>query len=312
MPGTFTDEKCAVVLARQQGAHRNRIRLKNSYPITRLLTITALAAIASVSLTGRVAKASLYWDYSSAFPDCRGTSQKACRQDAFVGSSPAEFHGKNTIDIYGNRRKVSNDGDYLDREWYDYLDKGQYYYLDIGQYKLLGGLSYRLGHPCYPRLFERPSGWAEGFTNKFITGWLGQYRGCRISWLRNEPKTMLSGVYGPGSVPMLIYDYDIWGCCFNAGDYIDKWSYYYLDLGRYNLLDRGQYKWLGGLAYLFETTYDRSSCILDPIRLQRNFFHNGPAGDCAIPEPATIAILGVGAVGVLVLGKKRTAGKNQE
>lgn len=46
-------------------------------------------------------------------------------------------------------------GDYIDREWYHLLDEGQYQYLDRGQYNLLGGLSYQLGHPCYPKLFER-------------------------------------------------------------------------------------------------------------------------------------------------------------
>ena len=35
------------------------------------------------------------------------------------------------------------------------MDDRQYNYLDRGQYYLLGGLSYQLGHPCYPKLFER-------------------------------------------------------------------------------------------------------------------------------------------------------------
>ena len=48
-----------------------------------------------------------------------------------------------------------NAGDYIDREWYYLLDEGQYQYLDRGQYNLLGELGYLLGHPCYPKLFER-------------------------------------------------------------------------------------------------------------------------------------------------------------
>jgi len=42
-------------------------------------------------------------------------------------------------------------------------------YLDRGQYNLLGGLSYQLGHPCYPKLFEKDLDQAVGFTNRVNT-----------------------------------------------------------------------------------------------------------------------------------------------
>ena len=64
-----------------------------------------------------------------------------------------------------------NARDYLDRGWYYLLDDGQYYYLDRGQYNLMGELSYLLGHPCYPKLFERDLDPAVGFTNRVNTGW---------------------------------------------------------------------------------------------------------------------------------------------
>ena len=114
-----------------------------------------------------------------------------------------------------------NAGDYLDRGWYYFLDEGQYYYLDRGQYNLLGGLSYRLGHPCYPKLFERDLEQAVGFTNRVNTGWFS-----------------LCG----GQVP--ISEYVIWGRHFNAGDYIDRVRYYYLNKGRYYYLDELQYNLL--------------------------------------------------------------------
>ena len=60
---------------------------------------------------------------------------------------------------------------YIDTGWYYLLDDGQYQYLDRGQYNLLGGLSYQLGHPCYPKLFERDLDQAVGFTNRVNTGW---------------------------------------------------------------------------------------------------------------------------------------------
>ena len=62
-------------------------------------------------------------------------------------------------------------GDYIDREWYHLLDEGQYQYLDRGQFNLLGGLSYQLGTPCYPKLFERDLEQAVGFTNRQHTTW---------------------------------------------------------------------------------------------------------------------------------------------
>ena len=122
-----------------------------------------------------------------------------------------------------------NAGDYLDRGWYYLLDDGQYYYLDRGQYNLLGGLNYLLGHPCYPKLFERDLDQAVGFTNRLNTGWFN---------------------FGGGQVP--ISEYAVWSRYFNAGDYIDKGRYYYLDKGRYYYLDRWQYDLLGGLGYMFE------------------------------------------------------------
>jgi len=36
---------------------------------------------------------------------------------------------------------------------------------------LLGELGYLLGHPCYPKLYERDLDQAVRFTNKVNTGW---------------------------------------------------------------------------------------------------------------------------------------------
>jgi len=87
-----------------------------------------------------------------------------------------------------------NARDYIDRGWYYLLDDGQYYYLDRGQYNLLGGLSYQLGHACYPKLFERNLDQAVGFKNRVNAGWF-----C------------LRG----GQVP--ISEYAVWRCYFNVG-----------------------------------------------------------------------------------------------
>ncbi len=156
---------------------------------------------------------------------------------------------------------------YLDRGWYYLLDDGQYYYLDRGQYNLLGGLNYQLGHPCYPKLFERDFDQAVGFTNRVNTGWFS-----------------ISG----GQVP--ISEYAVWSYHFNAGDYIDKGRYYYLDKGRYYYLDEGQYNLLGGMIYMFEIPNYKRQC---------DWFYYMYAGHCTIPEPYTIVFLGFGVLGIL-------------
>ena len=164
-------------------------------------------------------------------------------------------------------------GDYIDREWFHLLDDGQYQYLDRGQYNLLGELGYLLGHPCYPKLFERDSDQAVGFTNRQHTAGFS---------------------FGGGQVP--ISEYVVWSRYFNAGDYIDRGRYYFLDEGQYRYLDRGQYNLLGGLGYSFGRPHYQRQYDWD-------YYQSG--GQCPVPEPSTIGFLGIGALGVLGLKKYR-------
>ena len=152
-----------------------------------------------------------------------------------------------------------NAGDYIDKGWYYLLDDGQYQYLDRGQYNLLGELGYLLGHPCYPKLFEKEVDQAVGFTNRVNTGWF----------------SLLDG-----QVP--ISEYVIWSHHFNAGDYINRKRYYFLDKGQYRYLDRGQYNLLGGLGYSFGGPYYQKRVDMR-----------------ATPEPSTIGFLGLGALIIL-------------
>ena len=166
-----------------------------------------------------------------------------------------------------------NAGDYLDRGWYYLLDEGQYQYLDRGQYNLLGELGYLLGHPCYPKLFERELDQAVGFTNRVNTAWFS---------------------FDGEQVP--ISEYAVWSYHFNAGDYIDRWRYYFLDKGQYYYLDRGQYNLLGGLGYSFGRPYYQR-------RYDWGFYRFGGLGVYPTPEPSTIGFLGLGAL--VVLGSMR-------
>jgi len=162
-------------------------------------------------------------------------------------------------------------GGHLDRGWYYLLDYGQYYFLDRGQYNLLGELDYLLGHPYYPKLYERDLDRVVGFISRVNAGWFS---------------------IGGGQVP--ISGYAVWSYHFKAGDYIDRGRYHYLDNGQYYYLDKGQYNLLGGLGYLFgrpcyQTRYD--------------WGYYQSAGQCATPEPSTIGFLGLGAL--IVLGSRK-------
>jgi len=156
-------------------------------------------------------------------------------------------------------------GDYIDRMWYNLLDDGQYRYLDKGQYNLMGEAGYLLGHPCYPKLFERDSEQAVGFTNKVNTGW-----------------------FSSGGGRVAIVEYAVLCSRLNAGDYIDRLRYYHLDKGQYYYLDKGQYNLMGGLGYLFgrpsyPTRYGWDS------QLEKS-------GRFPAPEPSTIGFLGLGSL----------------
>jgi hypothetical protein len=150
---------------------------------------------------------------------------------------------------------------------------GMKLYLDRGQCNLLGELGYLLGHPCYPKLFERDLDQAVGFTNRVNTGWFS--------------------LYG-GQVP--ISEYAVWSYHSNAGDYIDRKRYYFLDKGQYRYLDRGQYNLLGGLGYSFgRPSYQR--------QYDWGYYQSG--GQYAIPEPSTIAFLALGALRVFLRSKPK-------
>jgi len=164
-----------------------------------------------------------------------------------------------------------NAGDYLDRGWYYLLDGGQYHYLDRGQYELMGELGYLLGHPCYPKLYERDSDQAVGFTNRVNTGWFS---------------------FDGEQVP--ISEYAVWSYHSNAGDYIDRGRYYFLDKGQYYYLDEGQYNLLGGLGYSFGRPH---------YQRQYDWGYYQSGGQCPIPEPSTIGFLGFGAL--VVLGSRK-------
>jgi hypothetical protein len=256
MPGTIKDDKSAT-------ANKGGLRY---------LAITLLAIVVSISLADGVyaTSVSTYSAYPTpglsvveGYAKCRDAT-RFLDLNAYVNSmysgSPKQFitSRHSCCGCYGNL----NTGDYLDRWWYHNLDEGQYYYLDVTQYKLLGGLSYILGHPCYPKLYERRLEQAVGFID--IGG-----KGC-LPWFDSgwdyltvcEPGSLCHT--GKGCIgQMPVSNYIIWHSCFKPGDHIQKFRYRYLDTGRYYFLDEIQYKWLGGLAYLFETPSIGNQYIFD-------------------------------------------------
>lgn len=215
------------------------------------LGVGGISIIASLGLAGRVDATYLHSDYPQA-----------------PAYSPASNYNMRQFDF--------NAGDYIDKVWYYFLDDGQYRYLDKGQYNLMGGLSYQLGHPAYPKLFERVPEQAVGFTN-----------GASMSWP------------GSGGGRITIIEYPALYSCFNAGDYIDKVRYYFLDKGQYYYLDRDQYNLLGGQGYLFGRPYYQGLYDWD------SYPHQKP-GRHPTPEPSTIGFVALGAF-IISAFKKRNS-----
>ena len=123
----------------------------------------------------------------------------------------------------------------------------------------MGELGYLLGHPCYPKLYERGFDQAVGFTNRVNTGWFS---------------------IGGGQVP--IGEYAVLSCYLKAGDYIDRVRYYYLDKGQYHYLDRVQYNLLGGLGYSFGRPYNQR-------RYDWGFYQFGTLGQ-GLPQEKLVAL----------------------
>ena len=168
-------------------------------------------------------------------------------------------------------------GNYIDSQWYRFLDYGQYYYLDKGQYYLIGELGYFLGHPFYPRLYEKDVEQKIGFTNIINKGW---FIFLAEQFPINE-HAVRSGYY------------------FNVGDSIFKQRYYFSDMGQYNYLEKRQYYLLGGLTHSFR-------CPCFPGQFETGI---GTSDVVTNPEPSTIVFLGLGALGIVALRKKsRVAG----
>jgi len=164
-------------------------------------------------------------------------------------------------------------GTYIDNQWYSFLDHGQYQYLDRGQYNVIGKLDYFLGFPHYPKQHNKEFDQSVGFTN-----------------IVNKGKFAFWGTQVP------IIRYALWSTYdFSQKDYFYNRPYYFSDKGQYNYLEKGQYNLLGGLPDSFNRPYYRSQ--LETGTTTRNVITN--------PEPSTIGFLGLGAIVVIVLRKKR-------
>jgi len=275
----------------------------------RKLVIGGLAALVSICSAGMVEAKCVNLD--CVYSTCT-TCRDACRfldLDEFVNSmytgSPKQFiTGRHDGCWWYDSRKA---GDYIDRKWYYYLDEGQYYYLDRTQYKLLGGLNYLLGHPCYPKLFERESEQAVGFANRRIiyTGWYD----CCWRHLTISRSASLGNACTGCTGQMPAGNYVIWHSCFKPGDHIEKLRYGYLDKGRYYFLDEMQYKWIGGLAYGFETPHSGiwytygSPYSYDSLRKFNK--EDITANISSIPEPASALLMTLGTTIITLFRRKR-------
>ncbi len=320
MPGTITDDKCAFAPDDVANLQKHTVTLQNHSEFTtgirqpnvttcisrefllRKFIIGGLAALVLTGLANR-AKAGCVNSYYPTDAKCRD-AWRFLDLDGSVNSlysgSPRQFISSRH-DGHGWFDNLKT-GDYIDKGSYYFLDEGQYYYLDKTQYKLLGGANYILGHPCYPKLFERNSELASGFANrrKIYVPWYDNY------WdYLTTGNSALSGCLRTVCNAMPTDNYVVWHSYFKPGDNIDKWRYQYLDKGRYYHLDVTQYKWLGGMAYLFESTHygnpayyaSDSHHAIREIMLKKSQTETASimTGQ-TIPEPASVMILGLGSL----------------
>lgn len=161
---------------------------------------------------------------------------------------------------------------YIDKEWYYFLDQGQYQYLDRGQYHLIGELGYFLGHPFYPKMYEKDISQKITFANTINKGWF-------IFFDQQFPLDENN----LGSRILL-----------NTRESIDRQNYNFSDKGLYYYLDKRQYNLFDGPAYSFKQPYygKQFSAGIQTSNVITN------------PEPSTIVFLGLGAIAVIVLRKK--------
>ena len=351
MPGTITDDKRArneVLGSNAAGRYENSDRpafagersdvnasapgRKRQYKnhFSNVLTV-GLACSFLIASADRVYAGYISFGRSCFNCDNCGRLLESCESGALVEGICQGSARQSITGWHGDWYSHFNTGDYIDEIWYYFLDEGQYYYLDRAQYKLLGGENYILGHPCYPKLFERRSEYAVGFTNSGLTHWFSDFWGLRFISksvrLSNYAGYPLNSAYIWCGGPLPVSRYVIWNCCFNTGDNIDKWKYDYLDRGRYNILDEVQYKWLGGMAYLFETTHSRgwygfcsqpdydianrqdlrcslTDLLVEDLKANPSVLEQ-TLPEPSVPEPATIAFLGLGGLGLWILKNKK-------
>lgn len=311
LPTTVTDKYLSVFassLAGKRGieeefsGQRYRTRRRSKECFSRKFGIAALAVIAMVGLADRVKATYVRLDFAAPYTEGyqTGPTVEADRLGSLAVSMYAAGPGRSMARGCDWWYAYSKAGDYIDRNWYYYLDERQYQYLDTKLYKLLGGLNYLLGHPCYPRLYERDVLEVMPLPSQIYRGGFSFYGRLEMTnetvWLLDELALLIVNMGKRG--------YDRPYLHFNAGDYIDKWRYYFLDRGQYHYLDMRQYNLAGGLSYMFGLRYYQYY----PLDFRRHqwLMHSGGAmrgiEPGVIPEPSTMGLLAFGALGVLRFG----------
>jgi len=225
-----------------------------------------------------------------------------------VNLSAGRVHWAETDQFAANRSNgwciCRNAGDYIDKGWYYWLDEGQYYYLERIQYNLLGGISYLLGHPCYPMWYDYRFPWPAKYQKR--AEWVEFYGTFNIL---DEPAQ-------PGDI---IY-------AFVAGDDGER-----IRVGEFTVSAEG---WYGNMRVYRDNpltgrtdgalpneiitfaAWDQSEARWLPTEIVRGVprwtSHRAQIriDINAIPEPCSVGFIGLGALGILVLrnvGNKRKA-----
>ncbi len=212
------------------------------------------------------------------------------------------------IGTFDARRVCRNAGDYTDRGWYYCLDERQYYYLDKIQYNLLGGTSYMLGHPCYPlwhgydllwhgRYLRRETGSADEVSEE----WVDFYGRLNIFDEPAQPGDKLHAfVADDNSERMRVGQFTV---------RVEGW-YGYMRVVRDNPLTAHKDGALPGEIVTFEV-WDESAAgwlyaeILSGLPQWSSHRAQIRVDINAVPEPSSVGLMGLGALGFLTLRDTR-------
>ena len=258
---------------------------------------------------GLLSKIRATWvDFYGMFDTVDETDYLAGKLRTLLDEMCVEHTEQAATGTFDARHAYGNAGDYTDKGRYYCLDEGQYYYLDRRHYNLLGGTSYLLGHPCYPLWHGYYLPWhgkylrrATGSADEVSQEWVEFYGELSIF---DEPAQRGDELYafvaGDDSERIRVGQFTV---------SIEGW-YGYMRVARDNPLTAKKDGALPNETITFEV-WDKSAAgwlhaqILSGLPQWSSHRAQIRVDINAIPEPSSLGLMGLGALGFLALRDTR-------